>query len=110
IMRSISHYRSQQTGIAPSRIYLCGGTSGTPYLRDFFASKLQLPIEFFNPFQRIGLSPQAQDATATASAHVLGENVGLALRAFTRCPMELNLRPPSVVRVHEAERRRPLLV
>src|SRR5437868_13457059 len=37
IMRSISHYRSQQAGIAPSRIYLCGGTSGTPQVRDFFA-------------------------------------------------------------------------
>ena len=108
IMRSISHYRSQQAGIAPSRIYLCGGTSGTPNVRDFFASKLQLPIEFFNPLQRIALSPKAQDATA--SAHLLGENVGLALRAFTRCPMELNLRPPSVVRVHEAQRRRPFLV
>src|SRR5437588_12634575 len=56
IMRSISHYRSQQAGISPSRIYLCGGTSGTPHVRDFFASKLQLPIEFFNPFQRIALS------------------------------------------------------
>ena len=108
IMRSISHYRSQQAGISPSRIYLCGGTSGTPHVRDFFASKLQLPIEFFNPLQRIALSPKAQDATA--SAHLLGENVGLALRALTRCPMELNLRPPSVVRVHEAQRRRPFLV
>ena len=37
IMRSISHYRSQQAGNAPSRIYLCGGTSSTPHLRDFFA-------------------------------------------------------------------------
>src|SRR6266576_3941151 len=63
IMRSISHYRSQQAGIAPSRIYLCGGTSSTPNVRDFFASKLQLPIEFFNPLQRIALSPKAQDAT-----------------------------------------------
>src|SRR5438105_3031656 len=108
IMRSISHYRSQQAGISPSRIYLCGVTSGTPHVRDFFASKLQLPIEFFNPLQRIALSPKAQDATA--SAHLLGENVGLALRAFTRCPMALNLRPPTVVRVHEAQRRRPFLV
>src|SRR6266404_5350887 len=107
IMRSISHYRSQQAGNAPSRIYLCGGTSSTPHVRDFFAERFQLPIEFFDPLRRIALSPQAQDATA--SAHLLGENVGLALRSFTRCPMELNLRPPSVVRAHEAERRRPFL-
>jgi len=107
IMRSISHYRSQQAGIALSRIYLCGGSSSTPHVRDFFAERLQLPIEFFNPLRRIALSPQAQDTTA--SGHLLGENVGLALRAFTRCPMDLNLRPPSVVRAHEAEHRRPFL-
>jgi type IV pilus assembly protein PilM len=107
IMRSISHYRSQQAGSAPSRIYLCGGTSSTPHLRDFFADKLQLPIEMFDPLRRIAISPQAQDATA--SAHLLGENVGVALRAFTRCPIELNLRPPSVVRAHEAQRRLPFL-
>jgi type IV pilus assembly protein PilM len=108
IMRSISHYRSQQAGNAPLRIYLCGGTSSTPQLREFFAEKLQLPIEFFDPLRRIALSREAQDAAA--SAHLLGENVGLALRAFTRCPMELNLRPSSVVRAHQAERRRPFLV
>src|SRR5205823_9243461 len=107
IMRSISHYRSQQAGNAPLRIYLCGGTSSTPHLRDFFADKLQLPIEIFDPLRRIAISPQAQDATA--SAHLLGENVGVALRAFTRCPIELNLRPPSVVRAHEAQRRLPFL-
>src|SRR6267143_2128025 len=108
IMRSISHYRSQQAGNAPLRIYLCGGTSSTPQLREFFAEKLQLPIEFFDPLRRIALSREAQDAAA--SAHLLGENVGLALRAFTRCPMELNLRPSSVVRAHQAEWRRPFLV
>jgi len=56
IMRSISHYRSQQAGNAPLRIYLCGGTSSTPQLREFFAEKLQLPIEFFDPLRRIALS------------------------------------------------------
>src|SRR5438477_299645 len=36
IMRSISHYRTQQQGKAPARIYLCGGSSGMPYMRGFF--------------------------------------------------------------------------
>ena len=35
IMRSISHYRTQQQGKAPARIYLCGGSSGMPYMREF---------------------------------------------------------------------------
>src|SRR5437660_10772120 len=47
IMRSISHYRTQQQGKAPARIYLCGVSSGMPYMREFFQEKLQVPIEFF---------------------------------------------------------------
>jgi type IV pilus assembly protein PilM len=41
---------------------------------------------------------------------LLGELVGLALRAITACPMELNLRPASVVRRQELEKRRPFFV
>ena len=44
------------------------------------------------------------------SAHLLGEPVGLALRAVTDCPMELNLRPASVVRRQILEKRRPFLI
>src|SRR6478672_12766309 len=46
IARSISHYRTQQQGKAPARIYLCGGSSGMPYMREFFQEKLQIPIDF----------------------------------------------------------------
>ena len=40
------------------------------------------------------------------SAHLLGELVGLALRSVTVCPMELNLRPATVVRRQDLEKRR----
>lgn len=110
LMRSISHYHAQQKGNLPDRVYLCGGTTGTPYLREFFQEKLQLPVEFFNPLRKVAVS-EAIDATELAgSAHVLGEVIGLALRSATTCPMELNLRPQSVVRRQEMERRRPFLM
>ena len=44
------------------------------------------------------------------SAHLLGELVGLALRSVTVCPMELNLRPASVVRRHDLEKRLPFFI
>jgi type IV pilus assembly protein PilM len=110
IMRSISHYRSQQQGTAPRRIYLCGGSSSLPYMREFFQEKLQVPIEFFNPLRNVAVAPEAIAEEIAKSAHVLGELVGLGLRAVVSCPMELNLRPPSVVRAHEVERRRPSLI
>jgi type IV pilus assembly protein PilM len=110
LMRSISHYHTQQKGNLPDRVYLCGGTTSTPSLREFFQEKLQIPVEFFNPLRNVAVS-EAIDATELArSAHILGEVTGLALRSATTCPMELNLRPQSVVRRQEMERRRPFLM
>ncbi|MEY2564557.1 MAG: type pilus assembly protein PilM [Verrucomicrobiota bacterium] len=110
LMRSISHYRAQQQGNAPERLYLCGGSTSTPYMREFFQEKLQVPIEFFNPLRNVAVSVAVDTAEVARSAHLLGELTGLALRSATTCPMELNLRPQSVVRRQELERRRPYFV
>jgi type IV pilus assembly protein PilM len=110
LMRSISHYRAQQGGSRPDRIFLCGGTAGMPYIREFFHEKFQVPIEFFNPLRNVAVSESASAAGIANSAHLLGELVGLALRSVTACPMELSLLPASVVRRQELERRRPFFI
>jgi type IV pilus assembly protein PilM len=110
LMRSISHYRAQQQGNRPDRIFLCGGSAGMPYMREFFHEKLQVPIEFFNPLKNVTVSRSAPLPEVTRSAHLLGELVGLALRSVTTCPMELTLLPPSVVRRKELEKRRPFFI
>jgi type IV pilus assembly protein PilM len=110
LMRSISHYRAQQQGSRPDRVFLCGGSAGLPYMREFFREKLQLPIEFFNPLQNVAVSESAHLPDVTRSAHLLGEMVGLALRSVTTCPMELTLLPASVVRRKELEKRRPFFI
>jgi type IV pilus assembly protein PilM len=107
LMRSISHYRAQQQGEAPERVFLCGASSSTPYMREFFQEKLQVPIEFFNPLRNVSVADASRVGEISQSAHLLGELVGLALRAATTCPMELNLRPVAVARRQELERRRP---
>src|SRR6266550_3356713 len=61
LMRSISHYRAQQQGNPPDRLYLCGGSTSTPYMREFFQEKLQVPVEFFNPLRNVAVS-EAVDA------------------------------------------------
>jgi type IV pilus assembly protein PilM len=108
LMRSITHYRAQQQGNRPERIFLCGGGAGTPNTREFFHEKFELPVEFFNPLQNVTVSESA--AKAVHSAYLFGELVGLALRSVTVCPMELNLLPASVVRRQELEKRRPFFV
>ncbi len=110
LMRSIGHYRGQQQGSRPERIFLCGGSATMPYMREFFKEKLHLPVEFFNPLQNVTVSESAPMLEVTRSAHLLGELVGLALRSACTCPMELNLRPASVVRRQELEKRRPFFI
>jgi type IV pilus assembly protein PilM len=110
LMRSLSHYRAQQHGSAPERVFLCGGSASMPYMREFFHEKLQLPIEFFNPLRNVAVVDSAPVSAMSHSAHLLGELVGLALRTATACPMELNLRPASVVRGQELEKRRPFFI
>src|ERR1043165_10131104 len=109
-MRSITHYRAQQQGNRPDRIFLCGGAVGMPYMREFFQEKFQLPIEFFNPLRNVAVWETASASGVANSAHLLGELDGLALRSVTVCPMELSLLPASVVRRQELERRRPFFI
>jgi type IV pilus assembly protein PilM len=110
LMRSISHYCAQQQGNTPERVFLSGGGASTSHIEEFFHEKLQRPIEFFNPLRNVAVADSAGVEEIARSRHLLGEPVGLALRAATNCPMELNLRPASVVRRQELEKRRPFLI
>ncbi len=110
LMRSVTHYQAQQRGNRPARIFLCGGGAGMPYMREFFHEKFQVPIEIFNPLQNVTVSKSAPNQDVAASAHLLGELVGLALRSVTVCPVELNLRPAIVVRRHDLEKRRTFFI
>jgi type IV pilus assembly protein PilM len=110
LMRSISHYRAQQNGSPPARVFLCGGSAGMRYMREFFIEKLHLPIEFFNPLRNVAATDPAPAAELANSAHRLGEVVGLALRSVSGCPMELSLLPASVVQTKELEKRRPFFI
>jgi type IV pilus assembly protein PilM len=110
VARSISFYRTQQQGSTPQRVFLCGGTVSTPYMREFFHEKLQWPIEFFNPLRNVTVAHSVKVDEVARSAHMLGELVGLALRSTLTCPMELNLRPADVVRRQRLAQRRPFFV
>jgi type IV pilus assembly protein PilM len=110
LMRSIGHYRAQQCGTSPERILLGGGGASMPYLREFFSEKLQLPIEFFNPLRNVAVAASAPAEELTRCAHLLGELVGLALRSVSECSVSLNLRPATVVRRQQLEKRRPFFV
>ncbi|HEU0210127.1 MAG TPA: type IV pilus assembly protein PilM [Candidatus Udaeobacter sp.] len=110
VMRSVTYYCAEQQGNRPARIFLCGGGAGMPYVREFFHEKFQVPIDLFNPLRNVDVSALPRKQDAERSAHLLGELVGLALRGVAVCPVELNLRPASVVRRQDLEKRRPFFI
>jgi len=110
IARSIGFFRSQQSGHQPERVFLSGGSSTLPYMREFFQEKFQLPVEFFNPLRNVAVGSGLNIDEIGRNAHRMGELVGLALRGTSDCPMELNLRPAKVVRQHDLAVKRPFLI
>jgi type IV pilus assembly protein PilM len=110
IMRTINFYRSQQGGSAPSFVLLSGATSGLPFIREFFAEKLNLPVDHFNPFRNVAVAKGATAELVGANAHQFGELVGSALAQAGEVPLRIDLLPVSVQKSKELERRKPALV
>jgi len=109
VVRSINFYKGQQAGSAPSRLLLSGGTSILPYTDRFFQEKLQIPIEYFNPFRNVDIDPSISRDELARCAHFFGEVVGLGLRKLTKCPLEVNLVPRSIRSRMQREQKRPYL-
>ena len=109
IARSINFYRTNQGGTTPMRIFLCGGGTGLAYMTEFFAEKLQAPVEYFNPLRNVEVTPEIQSQLGSFCASGLGELVGCALRALKNCPIEINLTPPSVRQAQRFTKKLPAL-
>ena len=60
VNQTIQFYRRQQGGSAPQRLFLSGGASIMAYTAQFFAEKLNVPVEYFNPFRNIQIDPAVQ--------------------------------------------------
>ncbi len=107
INRSINVYRSQQKGSKPAKLYLAGGSSVMAFTPRFFSEKLKIPVEYFNPFQVVSLSPNIDKEALAEVAHMFSEVIGLGLRHATVCPIEITLIPKSLRAVHELKKKVP---
>lgn len=110
IMRTINFYRSQQGGSAPAFVLLSGATSGLPFIREFFAEKLNLPVDHFNPFRNVTVAKGATAELVGANAHQFGELVGSALAQLGEVPLRIDLLPESVQKIRDLEKRKPALI
>jgi type IV pilus assembly protein PilM len=111
IARSITFYRSEHGGNAPVRVLLAGGTASLAYMREFFQEKFAgMEVDYFNPLRNVSVAASLDVDAVGRDAHTLGEVVGLALRSAVSCPMELNLRPASVVAAERLASQRPFMI
>jgi len=110
VNQTVQFYRSQHGGAAPERLLLAGGAATMPCLAQFFAEKLNLPVEYFNPFRNVSLGAEVNLEELAKVAHSLGEVVGLGLRDSARCPVELDLIPKGIRKRQMLRRKRPCLM
>jgi type IV pilus assembly protein PilM len=104
---TLQFYRGQQGGAAPQRLFLSGGASIMPYTAQFFAEKLNIPVEYFNPLRNLQIDPAVNLEELARVAHSLGEVVGLGLRNLAHCPVEMNLMPDSTLRWQAFNEKKP---
>ena len=110
VNQTIQFYRGQQGGAAPQRLFLSGGASTLPYTAQFFAEKLNLPVEYFNPLRNVQIDPALNLEELAKVGHQMGELVGLGLRNLAHCPVELNLMPKSSLKVQQFSAKKPYLI
>ena len=110
VNQTMQFYRGQQGGTAPQRLFLSGGASIMPYTAQFFAEKLNVPVEYFNPFRSVQIDPTINLEELSRVAHGLGEVVGLGLRNLATCPVEMNLMPDSTLRWQTINQKKPYFV
>jgi type IV pilus assembly protein PilM len=110
VNQTIQFYRGQQGGSAPQRLFLSGGAAVMPYTSQFFAEKLNIPVDYFNPFKNIDLDPGLNIEELQKVAHSYGEVVGLALRNIAHCPVELNLMPKSSIQRQAFSQKKPYFI
>ena len=109
VNQTIQFFRAQQGGSPPQRLFLSGGASIMAYTAEFFAEKLNVPVEYFNPFRNIQIDQGVNIDELSQVAHSFGEVVGLGLRNLAHCPVELNLMPKTSIDRQEFNQKKPFL-
>lgn len=110
VNQTMQFYRGQQGGGAPQRLFLSGGASVMPYTAQFFAEKLNIPVEYFNPLRNVQLDAGLNLEELAKVAHSMGEVIGLGLRNLAHCPVELNLMPESTLRWQSFNEKKPYFI
>src|SRR6202051_2857292 len=85
IQKTFDFFRASAAGEHIEKIYLAGGSAKVPGLVEALRQEFSMPVELFNPFQRV-LAPAdgAGAELVVQNAGQLAVAVGLALRSFEK--------------------------
>ena len=109
VSRSVNFYRSQQGGGMPAKVYITGALALLPQIDQFFTDSLQIPVEFFNPFERIGVGPKVNAQALETDGALLAATAGLAVHAAGLAFFSINLLPPVLVQERAEKARIPFV-
>ena len=110
IPRTTNHYRSQYGGEAPAQILLCGGGAALAYTREFIQERLNVPVQFFNPIHNVTIGKSVNSDQLSKEAYLMGELVGLGLKAIGKATIKIDLIPLSVAKAKEARKKLPFVI
>jgi type IV pilus assembly protein PilM len=110
IARSVSFYKSQQNGAAPSQVFLAGGSCKMLGLKGALSEKLGVQVEDLDVFKKVKVSSSLNSASFDRSRAQLGELVGLALRATAESAVEVDLIPKRLLQQRAFKKRQPVMV
>src|SRR5437588_9892780 len=110
VNQTMQFYRGQQGGSAPQRLFLAGWASIMAYTSQFFAEKLNVPVEYFNPLRNVEIDAAIDLEELAKVAHSYGEVVGLGLRNVAQCPVEMNLMPKSSLKRQQFNQKKPYFI
>ena len=110
VNQTMQFYRGQQGGSAPQRLFLSGGASIMPYTAQFFAEKLNVPVEYFNPFRNVQIDPSVNLEELARVAHSLGEVVGSGIAESGALPGGIESDAGEHAALAEFNQKKPYLI
>lgn len=75
-------YFVTENNMQVSKLYLTGGTSSLPKIAEFFSKNLEMPVDYWDPFKAIKISPNLSSDDFAKSVNQLGVALGLALYQY----------------------------
>ena len=106
IRRSIGYYRTQSQGTPVQRVLISGGGSFVKKMGEFLAGKLGVEVTALSPLAKVSVAPSVDAEALKVQGRLLGDVVGLGLRAAGRGIMKTNLLPKAIVYQRELSKKK----